>query len=322
MRKELTVITPQTVSIEPATDAARAYVAASKADNTRRAYRSDWAHFGAWCESHGLAALPALPQTVALYLADQASAGMKVSTLGRRLAAISKAHQASGLESPAAMRHAAVAEVWQGIRRTEGIAPAQKAAATTDTLRAMLRHLPAGLLGIRDRALLLLGFAGAFRRSELVGLTVADLAFGTDGLTVTLRRSKTDQAGAGRKVGIPYGGTPATCPVRAVQAWLEASSLTDGPLLRSVDRHGRMGASLSDRAVALTVKRYAAAAGLNAEQFAGHSLRAGLATSAAAAGVSERAIMQQTGHRSTAMVRRYIREASLFSNNAAAKVGL
>ena len=187
----------------------------------------------------------------------------------------------------------------------------------------MMANLPDRLLGVRDRALLLVGFAGAFRRSELVSLNVRDLKFTNDGLTVTLRRSKTDQEGSGRKVGIPYGSSPETCPVRSLRAWLEASGIESGPVFRPINRHGQIRPSrLSDRAVALIVKRAAEAAGKDPAEFAGHSLRSGLATAAAIGGASERAIMKQTGHRSTAMVRRYIRDGSLFRENAAARVGL
>ena len=187
----------------------------------------------------------------------------------------------------------------------------------------MVQNLPDTLQSRRDRALLLLGFAGAFRRSELVAIDLGDLEFNRDGLVVTVRRSKTDPEGQGRRVGIPFGSHLQTCPVRATQAWLEFLDVPSGPVFRPIDRHGHIGTSrLSDKAVALIVKRSAGAAGLPAADLAGHSLRAGLATSAAAAGVSERAIMAQTGHRSVATVRKYIREGSLFLENAAAKVGL
>lgn len=179
------------------------------------------------------------------------------------------------------------------------------------------------LIGVRDRALLLLGFAGAFRRSELVALDLADVHAGHDGLTVVIRKSKTDQEGQGRKVGIPYGSHPHTCPVRAMATWREKSGLSEGALFRAINRHGQLQAGrLSDRAVALIVKRAALAAGLDATKYAGHSLRAGLATSAAQAGVSERSIMAQTGHKSVMVARRYIRDGSLFRDNAAAQVGL
>ncbi len=299
---------------------ARDYAQQSRAANTRRAYRADWADFAAWCEAHALAALPAAPETVALYLADLADR-RKTSTLQRRLSAISQAHKAADHESPTG--HRAVRAVWAGIRRAKGTAQDGKEAAITRDLRAMVATLPPTLGGVRDRALLLLGFAGAFRRSELVSLDVADLHTTRDGLVVSLRRSKTDQEGKGRRIGIPYGSRPATCPVRAVQDWLDASRVTTGPLLRGVNRHGQVRPTrLSDKAVALVVKRAAEAAGLDPARYAGHSLRAGLATSAAAAGVSERAIMAQTGHKSLPMVRRYIREGSLFNDNAAAEVGL
>ena len=180
-----------------------------------------------------------------------------------------------------------------------------------------------GLIGLRDRALILLGFAGAFRRSELVALDVADLAFNRDGLTVTLRRSKTDQEGQGRKVGIPYGSNPDTCPVRVLQAWLETAGLAEGPVFRSMNRHGPCTTGrLAPADVARVVKKLAERAGLDAARYAGHSLRAGHATSAAIAGASERSIMNQTGHRSVQMVRRYIRDGILFRENSAGKLGL
>src|SRR3954470_7552764 len=195
----------------------------------------------------------------------------------------------------------------------------------------MVATLGTDMIGIRDRALLLLGSAGASRRSELVAVDVdaADAAraghieIGRAGITVRLMRSKTDQEGQGQAFGIPFGAKPATCPVRVVQAWIKAAGIQSGPLFRSVNRHGQVSADrLSDKGVALVVKRCAEAAGLDPAKFAGHSLRAGLATSAAMAGVEERVIMSQTRHRSTTMVRRYIREGSLFRENAAGKVGL
>jgi integrase len=169
----------------------------------------------------------------------------------------------------------------------------------------------------------LLGFAGAFRRSELVNLEVADLEFTRDGLTVTLRRSKTDQDGAGRKIGVPYGSNPETGPVRTLQAWLETAGIAAGPVFRSLNRHGQVQpAGLAGIDVARVVKKLAERAGLDPGKYAGHSLRAGHATAAAIAGASERSIMAQTGHRSVQMVRRYIRDGSLFRENSAGKLGL
>jgi integrase len=265
--------------------------------------------------------LPATPQTVALYLTDLAKTH-KVSTLYRRLSGISQAHQAAGYVTPTTDAH--VRLVFQGIRRTLGSAPAQKNAAITAEVRAMVETLsPTSLIGVRDRALLLVGFAGAFRRSEVVSLAVADVTFASDGLIVQLRRSKTDQEGEGRKVGLPFGSNPLTCPVHALRVWLDVAAITRGPIFRAVDRHANVSNTrLTDQSVALVVKRCAKAAGLDWPRYAGHSLRSGLATAAAMADVSERAIMAQTGHKSLPMVRRYIRDGSLFRRNAAAAVGL
>ncbi len=303
-----------------AREQASEYIRQAKAPNTLRAYRTDWTHFSAWCRKHGVIALPAEPGTVGMYLSAYAGK-LKCSTLQRRISAISQAHQAANHPTPTG--HPTVRNVWQGIRRAHGSAYSGKTPALTADIRRMVDTLPAGLVGTRDRALLLLGFAGAFRRSELVGLDREDLSVTNEGITVTLRRSKTDQEGQGRKVGIPYGSRPHTCPVRAMLAWYDVSGIATGPVFRAINRHGQLRHTrLTAQVVALIVKRYAEAAGLNPDLYAGHSLRAGLATSAASAGVSERAIMEQTGHKSVTMVRRYIREGSLFRENAAAQVGL
>jgi site-specific recombinase XerD len=298
---------------------ARAYIDRAKAANTLRGYRADWRAFTGWCATHEQTALPCAVRTLGLYLADQAAAGVKTSTLKRRLSAISQAHQAAGHPSPT--HDAAVRAVWAGIRRTHGTAPDRKAPLVTAQLRRAVAGLGDDLAGRRDRALLLLGFAGAFRRSELVALRVEDVAVVPEGLVVTLVRSKTDQEGAGRTVGIPYGPAPDVCPVRALTAWRSAAGISTGPLFRAVDRFGTVSpAALSDRSVARIVQRRAADVGLDPEKFGGHSLRAGLATSAAAAGVQERDIARQTGHKSMPVLRVYIREGELFRHNAAAAV--
>jgi integrase len=213
--------------------------------------------------------------------------------------------------------------VMQGIRRTFGTAQVAKEPVLVADLKRMVCRLPEGLLGVRDRALLLIGFCGGFRRSELVALDVADCAFTREGLVLAIRRSKTDQEGEGRKIGIPYASHVETCPIRSLQDWLEKSSIAEGPLFRPINRHGKMASTrLSGAAVGEIVKRYVTALGLDATKFGGHSLRSGLATSAAAGGASERSIMAQTGHKSEKMVRRYIRSGSLFKENAVAVVGL
>lgn len=300
--------------------AARDYAQASKAPATWKAYRSDWRDFTSWCECHGRQPLPASPETVALYLAALAER-LKPATLQRRIASISQAHQAQGHETPT--KSAEVRFTWSGIRRTVGTAQRQADPATIDVLRAMVDALDdERLIGVRDRAMLLLGFAGAFRRSELVSLDVADVTVVAEGLRVTLRRAKNDQEGAGQTVAVPYGSRPDTCPVRAVAAWLKVAGIEAGPIFRPVTRHGRIGAQrLSDRAVAEVVRRTAERAGLDGD-WSGHSLRSGFATSAGAAGVQERHIARQTRHKSLEVLRRYIRDGDVWRDNAAASVGL
>jgi integrase len=189
-------------------------------------------------------------------------------------------------------------------------------------LRVVIESLPAGLIGIRDRALLTLGFAGAFRRSELIALDVADLTFTPEGMEVLIRRSKTDQEAHGRKLGIPCGAHPETCPVRCTRAWLELSGIGEGAVFREVTRHGRLGNRLCGRSIAKIIKRRVEQAGLDPAKFSGHSLRAGLVTAAARARKSIESIQKQTGHRSVAMVMRYVRDAGLFDDNASAGLGL
>lgn len=306
--------------ITEAAQAAKEYVRGAKSENTRRAYRADMWDFEFWARQNGVAALPAAPEIVGLYLAARATS-LRPASLARRLVAIVVAHRLAGHTLDT--RAPAIRETMAGIRRTHGTAQSGKAPILTADIRRMVSAQPETLIGQRNRALLLLGFAGAFRRTELVGLDLGDLAFTAEGLIVTLRRSKTDQEGQSRAIGIPYGTTPLTCPVRNVKAWIEAMSLRTGPLFRSARKGGRFSATrLGDKSVVLIVKQAAKFADLDPARFAGHSLRAGLATSAAQGGASERAIMAQTGHQSAAMVRRYIRHVSLFQENAAARVGL
>jgi integrase len=316
--------TPVTAGLQLATlvDVAQAYARMARSPRTVRAYASDWRHFSAWCAERGVERLPATLETLVSYVADQAASGLRPSTIGRRLVSIDREHRVQNLPPPG--RSPELREVLAGIRRTHGTAPRQVNALLTDDLRAMLAATPDSLRGRRNRALLLLGFAGAFRRSELVALNVEDLEFQRNGVVVTLRRSKTDQEGSSRRIGVPYGSSELTCPVRALQGWLECypAELTSGPVFRAVDRHGNLGDRLGDHAVARLVKEHAALVGLDPARYAGHSLRAGLATSAADGGASDRAIMRQTGHRSAAMVNRYVREGRLFRDNAALLAGL
>lgn len=287
------------------------YVRAALSDSSRRAYRSDLKHFLAWGGT-----IPANPEAVAVYLAAHADQH-SIATLARRLVSIGKAHTANSLQSPT--NSELVRATLRGIRHTHGSAQRQVSPAIKEDILLMVAGLE-GTQGLRDKALLLIGFAGAFRRTELVSLTMADIEPAKQGMVVHLRHSKTDQEGRGRKVAIPYA-RGAVCPVIALQQWLQVSGITEGPIFRAVNRHGAISAAaLTSQTVALIVKRRAQSAGLNPAQYAGHSLRAGLVTSAAQLGVSSWKIRAQTGHKSDAMLARYIRDANAFIDNAAGAV--
>ncbi|MHC2087429.1 tyrosine-type recombinase/integrase [Methylobacterium sp. CM6244] len=290
----------------------------ARASATRKAYRSDWRHFEAWCAGHGRTALPADPVTVGLYIAQHADS-LSVATLTRRLSAIATAHRMAGF--PMDSRHPAIRDVMRGLRREKGVAQDHAEALTVPLLRQLLATCGDRLLDQRDRALLLVGFGAALRRSELVALDVADIAVVPEGLRVTIRRSKSDQDGEGAVLAIGRTGRE-TCPVAAYTGWLTASGIVEGAVFRGISRHGRIGERLSTDAVSEIVQKRAGAAGLDAALFSGHSMRAGFATSAAQAGIEERVIMRQTRHRSAATVRRYIRDGELFYRNLAAEIGL
>jgi site-specific recombinase XerD len=290
--------------------------------STMKAYTSDFAHFEAWCRRERLPSLPAKPSTVGLYLASMAESGYKISTIARRLAAIAIMHRDRNLPSPASLKFPAVGGVIRGIQREKGVRPEQKRALTTEELRRMVNALPNTPHGLRNRALLLIGFAGGFRRSELAGIDFADVSDTEDCLTILLRRSKNDQEGEGRWIGISYGSDPKTCPVRAYRKWIAAARITQGPVFRHFHNKTMGNKAITDRVVALTIKKAAERVGIEAQSLAGHSLRSGLATTAARNGATEASIMKQTGHKSLTMVRRYIREGSLFHDNASTKLGL
>lgn len=297
----------------PALEQAADYARAEKAAATRRAYRSDFDLFRTWCETKGVAALPAQPESVAAFLAVEADRGVKSSTIGRRLAAIRYAHKLAGHEPPT--NSEAVKATLRGIRRTASSARARKAPATADKIVAMVTMVDGSPKGLRDRAILLLGFAGAFRRSELVALDIADLEFCDGGLRVMIRKSKTDQEGQGATIAIVPGSI--ACPVEATRNWIETAGITEGPLFRPVSRSGSISTRrLSDRAVADVVKTYADRLGLNAADFSGHSLRSGFLTSAAQRGASIFKMMDVSRHKSVDTLRGYVRDAELFRDHA------
>lgn len=300
--------------------ATQRFLARSKAQNTVRAYKSDLADFALWCRQRKVTGPPVSAKAVANYLSCLASAGAKASTIKRRFAAIKFLHNAYKYQSPTDTD--LVKATWTGIKRTIGTAVTKKKAAVTEIIRRMLDVLPDNLIGLRDKALLLIGYAGAFRRSELVGLNVEDLDFQKEGLIITLRRSKTDQTGKGRKKPISYGSNVKTCPVRTLQEWLTKSEIGKGAVFRSIKKGNKLQKTrLSDQAVGLIIKRAARKAELNPADFAGHSLRSGFATQSATNRAHMKKIMDQ-GWDSPTTVMGYIQEVELFDENASAMLGL
>ena len=301
------------------------YAAAATAPNTVRAYRHDWDEFSSWCARHAYNPLPARPPVIAAHAVELADRPViSVATIERRLAAIGRMHREAGYDPPP-NRALEVQKVMSGIGRTLRVAPRrQRAPLSTEELRRLLAAAdPDTLAGLRDRALLLVGYYFAGRRSELVSLDVEDLAEVADGIRVTLRRSKTDQEGEGEVTGIPRKPNPEVCPVACLRRWLEAAAIAEGPIWRRVTRWDTVGADrLSAQSVNLVVKRACRRAGIDPARYAGHSLRSGFSTAGGEARAPERAIMRQTGHRSERMVRKYIRPASVFVENAGAWVNL
>lgn len=284
-------------------------ISCSISDNTRRAYQADIAHFCSWGGS-----IPATPSMVADYIAAHAEE-LAVATLTRRIATLSKAHEAMSQPNPC--RAEIVRATLRGLKRKKGTAQQQPKPLIREDLFLLLDSLGQSPGDIRDRALLLLGFAGGFRRSELTGLRIEDLEAVRQGFIVTLRKSKSDQEGVGRQIGIPHGRTR-HCPVAAIDAWITTAQLASGPLFRPVSRHGHVADSpLTGDAVSTILRKRLGHAGLNPLGYSGHSLRAGFATSAAQSGVPPYKIRAQTGHASDAMLARYIRGAEIFEGNAA-----
>lgn len=287
------------------------YLRESLTESSKKAYRSDLAHFISWGGS-----IPASTEMLARYLATHAET-LSNSTLTRRLVSISRAHTSQGHASPT--QSDVVKAVLHGIRRVHGTAQQQVSPILKADILAMVENLT-GLIGLRDKALLLVGFAGAFRRSELIAINCTDIEWVEQGMVVHIRRSKTDQTGGGRKVGIPYA-RGRHCPVLSLKQWLDAANISDGFLFRAVTKYGHIGeTSLSREAVAIIVKKHSQAIGLDPAKYSGHSLRAGLVTSAAQAGVSSWKLKAQTGHKSDAMLSRYVRDGQLFVDNAAGAV--
>lgn len=292
--------------LEELIDAAREYASHAQAENTSRAYASDWKQFESWSARYGFLTLPAPVSVVTAYVTSMAKRELTVSTIRRHAAAIARAHRQAGHLPPTS--DPAFLTVLEGIARVHGAAPNKKTALLRDPLLEVVDRIDTSTnVGLRDRALLLAGFALGLRRSELIAMRVEDLSPSPDGLTVRIARSKTDQQSRGHELLLVYGQSPNPCPVRALRAWLDASAITTGPVFRRVTRTGAVSSPLQAEAVATIVKRRAKAAGLNAAEFAGHSLRSGYATQAARDGHHPTQIGDMTRHKDQRVLAGYVR---------------
>jgi integrase len=285
---------------------AKNYARRARADNTLRAYKAAWTDFEIFCANHDADALPALPETVAAYLTSLAG-HQSVSTLVSKLSAIRFRHRTKGLPDPT--RSEIVELVLDGIKREHGAPPNAKAPITRAELKRMVNAFPRDLAGLRNRAMILLGYAADLRRGELVGLKVSDVRFLSDRMIVTIRHSKTDQHGAGYEIHVPQVRDELVCPVRTLRAWLRVAGIQSGALFREVDRWGHVGeGALTDKVVALVVKKAAERVGLNARDFAGHSLRRGMITQAGQDQAQAYDVRKVSRHKSDAMLNRYMGE--------------
>jgi site-specific recombinase XerD len=291
----------------------------SKANNTIRAYKSDFNDFELFCIQNGFKSLPSEPKIISLYLTSLSSKNIKMSTLKRRLVSIGVIHKLKGhyLDT----KHPLIIENIMGIKRRKGSAQNGKKPLLINNLKVLIKAINRSdlnpIIKFRDRTIVLIGFSGGFRRNEIVSLNYDDIEFVNEGMKINLRRSKTDQYGEGFLKGIPYFDNPVYCPVISMQNWLKISEINSGSLFRRFSKGAKLTEiRLTDQTVALIIKKYLQLAGIDSKNYSGHSLRSGFATSAADSGAEERSIMAMTGHKSTEMVRRYIKEANVFKNNA------
>ena len=299
----------------------------SKAHNTIRAYKSDFKDFGGFCAKNGLKSLPTEPKIVSLYMTYLSTKDAKMSTLRRRLVSIGVIHRLKGhyLDT----KHPIIIENLMGIKRKKGSYQKGKKPILINHLKLIIDEIDkdtydeTGIRKLRDKTIILLGFAGGFRRIELISIDYEDLEFVSEGVKIFIRKSKTDQFGEGMIKGLPYFTNQQYCPVWHLKKWLEISEIKSGPIFRRFFKGLNLGKNrLTDQSVALFLKKYLSNAGIENQDYSGHSLRSGFATVSAEAGADERSIMAMTGHKTTQMVRRYIKEANLFKNNALNKIKL
>ena len=295
----------------------------SKAKNTIRAYKSDFRDFGLFCAQNGFKSIPSEPKIVSLYLTKLSTIDVKMSTIKRRLVSIGIIHRLKGhyLDT----KHPSIVENLMGIKRRKGSIQKGKKPLLINNLTKLINVIDNQNINeikiLRDRTIILIGFSGGFRRNEITSLDYEDLDFVKEGMKINIKRSKTDQFGEGSVKGLPYFDNKKYCPVISSQKWIKISNIRSGPLFRRFNKGLNLSENrLTDQTVALLIKKYLDLSGIDSNNYSGHSLRSGFATSAAEAGVEERSIMAMTGHKSTEMVRRYIKDANLFKNNALSKI--
>jgi site-specific recombinase XerD len=295
----------------------------SKATNTVRAYKSDFNDFGLFCAQNGFKSLPSEPKIVSLYLTYLSTKDAKMSTLKRRLVSIGVIHKLKGhyLDT----KHPSIIENVMGIKRRKGSVQKGKKPILINHLKIIIDVIDQQnreeIKKLRDRSIILIGFSGGFRRNEIVSLDYDDLDFVSEGVKINIKRSKTDQFGEGSKKALPYFDSSKYCPVVSLKKWIDKTNINSGSLFRRFSKGSRLTEKrLTDQTVALLIKEYLQLAGIDSKNYSGHSLRSGFATSAAESGAEERSIMAMTGHKSTEMIRRYIKEANLFKNNALNKI--
>ncbi|MDB9802724.1 tyrosine-type recombinase/integrase [Pelagibacteraceae bacterium] len=295
----------------------------SKAINTVRAYKSDFNDFGLFCAKNGFTNLPTDPKIVSLYLTYLSSKDVKISTIKRRLVSIGVIHRMKGhyLDT----KHPVIIENLMGIKRRKGVNQKGKKPLLINNLKQIVdvinQEIAPDIKKLRNKTLLLIGFSGGFRRNELVSLNFEDIEFVFEGVKITLKKSKTDQFGEGFVKAIPHFENSIYCPVTSLKRWINFSKIKKGPIFTRFSKGSKITKErLTDQSVALIIKEYLVKVGIDSKHYSGHSLRSGFATSAAEAGAEERSIMAITGHKSTEMVRRYIKEANLFNNNALNKI--
>ena len=295
----------------------------SKANNTVRAYKSDFKDFELFCIQNGFKSLPTEPKIVSLYLTSLSTKKAKITTLKRRIVSIGMIHKLKGhyLDT----KHPTIIENILGIKRRKGSIQIRKKPIIINILKTIINviddQIKEEIKKLRDRTIILIGFSGGFRRNEIVSLDYDDLDFVPEGVKINLKKSKTDQFGEGFTKALPYFDNSQFCPVKTLKKWIEISKINSGPLFRRFNKGSKLSDNrLTDQTVALLIKEYLNLAGIDCKNYSGHSLRSGFATSAAESGAEERNIMAMTGHKSTEMVRRYIKEANLFKNNALNKI--